>query len=157
MGFPGGSIVKCLECGRSGFDPWVRKIPWRRKWQPTPVLLPGKSSGQRSLKGCSSWGRKESDSTERLSPEKAMAPHSSTLAWRIPGTGEPTGLPSMGLHRVGHDWSDLAAAAAEQLSHICCAGCRILVPQPGNEHGATAVILLSTNHWTTKEFPCMIF
>ena len=44
--------------------------------------------------------------------EKAMAPHSSTLAWRIPGTGEPGGLPSMGSHRVGHDWSDLAAAAA---------------------------------------------
>ena len=39
-----------------------------------------------------------------------MAPHSSVLAWRIPGTGEPGGLPSMGLHRVGHDWSDLAAA-----------------------------------------------
>ena len=44
--------------------------------------------------------------------EKAMATHSSVLAWRIPGTGEPGGLPSMGLHRVGHDWSDLAAAAA---------------------------------------------
>ena len=41
-----------------------------------------------------------------------MAPHSSTLAWRIPGTGEPGGLSSMGPHRVGHDWSDLAAAAA---------------------------------------------
>ena len=41
-----------------------------------------------------------------------MATHSSDPAWRIPGTGEPCGLPSMGLHRVGHDWSDLAAAAA---------------------------------------------
>ena len=40
--------------------------------------------------------------------EKEMAAHSSVLAWRIPGTGEPGGLPSMGLHRVGHDWSDLA-------------------------------------------------
>ena len=44
--------------------------------------------------------------------EKEMATHSSVLAWRIPGTGEPGGLPSMGLHRVGHDWNDLAAAAA---------------------------------------------
>ena len=43
--------------------------------------------------------------------EEAMAPHSSILAWRIPGTGEPGGLPSMGSHRVGHDWSNLAAAA----------------------------------------------
>ena len=47
--------------------------------------------------------------------EKEMATHSSVLAWRIPGTGEPGGLPSMGLHRVGHDWSDLAAAAAAVL------------------------------------------
>ena len=44
--------------------------------------------------------------------EKEMATHSSVLAWRIPGTGEPGGLPSMGSHRVGHDWSDLAAGAA---------------------------------------------
>ena len=43
--------------------------------------------------------------------EKEMATHSSVLAWRIPGTGEPSGLPSMGSHRVRHDWSDLAAAA----------------------------------------------
>ena len=47
--------------------------------------------------------------------EKEMATHSSVLAWRIPGTGEPGGLPSMGSHRVGHDWSDLAAAAARCL------------------------------------------
>ena len=43
--------------------------------------------------------------------EKEMATHSSVLAWRIPGTGEPGGLPSMGSHRVRHDWSDLAVAA----------------------------------------------
>ena len=39
-----------------GFSPWVRKIPWRRKWQPTPVFLPGESHRQRSLVGCTSWG-----------------------------------------------------------------------------------------------------
>ena len=43
---------------------------------------------------------------------KEMATHSSVFAWRIPGTGEPGGLPSLGSHRVGHDWNDLAAAAA---------------------------------------------
>ena len=48
--------------------------------------------------------------------EKEMATHSSVLAWRIPGTGEPGGLPSMRSHRVGHDWSDLAAAAAVDFS-----------------------------------------
>ena len=47
-----------------------------------------------------------------LCSEKAVATHSSVLAWRIPGTGEPGGLPSVGSHRVGHNWSDLAAAAA---------------------------------------------
>ena len=59
---PQGSI--CLQCGRPGFDPWVGKISWRRKWQPTPVLLPGKSHRQRSLVGYSPWGRKESDTIE---------------------------------------------------------------------------------------------
>ena len=56
----------CLQCRRPGFNPWVGKIPWRRKWQSTPVPLPGKSHGQRSLTGYSPWGRKESDTTERL-------------------------------------------------------------------------------------------
>ena len=54
--------------------------------------------------GCSPWGREESDTTERLhfhALEKEMAIHSNVLAWRIPGTGEPGGLPSMGSHRVG--------------------------------------------------------
>ena len=45
-----------------------------------------------------------------------MATHSSVVAWRIPGTGEPGGLPSMGSHRVRHDWSDLAAAAATEIN-----------------------------------------
>ena len=53
--------------------------------------------------------------------EKEMPTHSSVLAWRIPGMGEPGGLPSMGSHRVGHDWSDLAAAAeCGYHSSICC-------------------------------------
>ena len=84
----------------------------RRRWHPTPVVLPGESHGRRSLVGCSPWGREESNTTEQLhfhALEKEMATHSSVLAWRIPGTGEPVGLPSTGLHRVGHDWSDLAA------------------------------------------------
>ena len=49
---------------RCGFNPRVGKIPWRRKWQPIPVLLPEKSHGQRSLAGYSPWGHKESDTTE---------------------------------------------------------------------------------------------
>ena len=95
---------------------------WRRQWHPTPALLPGKSYGWRSLVGCSPWGRCVHGT--RLSDfpftfhlhalEKEMATHSSVLAWGIPKMGEPGGLPSLGSHRVGHDWSDLAAAAAER-------------------------------------------
>ena len=55
-----------LQCWRTGFDPWVWKIPWRKKWQPTPAFLPGKSHGQRSLVGYSPRGHKESDTTEQL-------------------------------------------------------------------------------------------
>ena len=47
----------CLQCRRHRFDPWVGKIPWRRTWRPTPVFLPGKYHGQRSLEGYSPWGR----------------------------------------------------------------------------------------------------
>ena len=55
-----------LQCRRPGFNPWVGKISWRRKWQPTAEFLPGKSHGQRNLVGYSPWGHKESDRTERL-------------------------------------------------------------------------------------------
>ena len=83
------------------------KIPWLEE--------PGRLQSMGSLTVGHDWA------TSRLSDftftfhfdvlEKEMATHSSVLAWRIPGTGEPGGLPSMGSHRVGHDWSDLAAAA----------------------------------------------
>ena len=82
----------------------------RRQWHPTPVLLPGKSHEWKSLVGAVHGVTK---SQTRLSDftftfhfhalEKEMATHSSVLAWRIPGTGEPSGLPSMGSHRDGHD------------------------------------------------------
>ena len=67
-GFPGDSDGKKihLRCRRPGFDPWIGKILWRREWQPSPVFLPGKPPGQRSLVGCSPRGRKDSDKTERL-------------------------------------------------------------------------------------------
>ena len=60
------TYMYCLQCGRPGFNPWVGKILWRRKWQSTPVLLPGKSHGQRSLVGCSPRDHKQSDTTEQL-------------------------------------------------------------------------------------------
>ena len=70
-GFPHGSVGKestgnAGDAGRRGFNSQVRKIPWRRAWQPTPVFSPGESHGQSSLLGYSPWGHKESNATERL-------------------------------------------------------------------------------------------
>ena len=62
--FPGGSEGQVSACNARDL---VRKIPWRRTWQPTPVFLPGESHGQRSLVGYSPWGHKELDMTELLS------------------------------------------------------------------------------------------
>ena len=90
---------------------------WRRKWHPTPVLLPGKSHGWRSLVSYSPWGRKESDMTEQLHFHFSLTcigeGNGNPLQCSClenPREGEPGGLPSMGSHRIGHDWSDLAAA-----------------------------------------------
>ena len=114
---------KKMALSKSYIDSWCAsnyfgRHSWKQQfymcstqWQPTPVLLPGKL--QRDLVGYSPWGREESDMTERLhfhALEKEMATHSSVLAWRIPGTEGPCGLPSMGSHRVRQDWSNLAAA-----------------------------------------------
>ena len=86
---------------------------WRRKWQPTPVFLPGESCRQRSLVGCGPWGSQESDMTERLPFHFSLScigegngNHSSILAWRIPGTGEPVGC-----HLWGRTESDTTEAA----------------------------------------------
>ena len=65
-GFPSG-FLKCRTCRRLGFDPWVRKILWRRAWQPTPVFLPGESHWQRSLEGYSPWGQKSQTWLKQLS------------------------------------------------------------------------------------------
>ena len=65
--FPGGSEGSvCLQCGTPELAPWVKKVPWRSKYQLTPVFLPGESDGQRSPIGYSSQGHKESDTTECL-------------------------------------------------------------------------------------------
>ena len=84
-------------------------LAWKIPWMEEPS-------------GLQSMGSLRVDTTEGLhfhTLEKEMATHSSVLAWRIPGTGEPGGLPSMGSHRVGHDWSDLAAAAVAAACKLC--------------------------------------
>ena len=95
-GFPGSSGGKesACQCRRHGFNPWVRKIPWRREWQPTLVSLPGEAHGGRSLEGHSPWGGRELDTTESLtlSLEVQMIKNLSALqetwvypwVWKIP-------------------------------------------------------------------------
>ena len=88
-------------------------IPWTEE--------PGRLQSMRSLRVRHDWATSLSLFTFTFhfhAWEKEMATHSSVLAWRIPGMGEPGGLPSMGWHRIGHDWSDLAAAAAANPSKL---------------------------------------
>ena len=76
------SCCQCRRCKRHGFGPWIRKIPWRKKWQRTPVFLPGESHGQWSLVGYSPWGFKELD----------MAVHAHMGMWRKMGEFHGLGL-----------------------------------------------------------------
>ena len=93
-GFPGGSDGKESACNAGRFHLWIRKIPWRGKWQPTPVFLPGKCCGQRSLVGYCSWDGKKSDTTEQLTLAVCQAllwapqegdeplPHDDSVFWK---------------------------------------------------------------------------
>ena len=127
-----------LQFVRPGFRPWVGKVPWRREWLLEPSQSTGNPLQYSGLENSMDYTVANSQTwlsdfhfmiykhwdddcvcpiSFQASPQSCnwrgkWQPHSSILAWRIPGTGEPGGLLSMGLHRVGHDWSDLAAAAA---------------------------------------------
>ena len=97
----------------------------RRQWHPTPVPCL-----ENPMDGGAWWAAVHGVAKSRTqlsnftfifhfhALEKELAPHSSVPAWRIPGTGEPGGLPSTGWHRVGHDWSDLAAVAAVYVTAV---------------------------------------
>ena len=113
MGFPSGPVVRiCLPMQ----DPWVRKLLWRKSGTPLQYsCLENPMDGgawKAAVHGVAEGRTRLSDFTFTFhfhALEKEMATHSSVLAWRVPGTGEPGGLLSMGLHKVGHVWSDLAA------------------------------------------------
>ena len=92
---------QCRRHKRHGFDPWVRKIPWRRTWQLTPVFLPGESHGQRSLVGYSPWDHKESGTTKTT-----LKPLSRVWLLVTPWTVAFQAPPSMGFSRQEY-WSGL--------------------------------------------------
>ena len=134
MGSPGSLVGKeCLQCRRHRrreFDPWVGKIPWGRKWQPTPVFLPGKTHGQGSLADWAVQRVTEPDTIEWLKkmlvtqscttlqshglqptrfpcPSDFLSKSTWTWVWVNSGTQLMTGKPSMvpRWQRVGHDWA----------------------------------------------------
>ena len=84
--------------------------------------------------------------------EKEMATHSSVHAWRIPGTGEPGGLPSMGSHRVGHNWSDLAAAAACRKDYLYCFSHSKYLKKRVNFASFNQLPLTAFNNWNLFDF-----
>ena len=95
------STCQDRRCRRYGFDPWVGKIPWSRKWKLTPVLLPGKFHGQGSLEGCSPWGHKELYTTEHT--------HAHVQDWSLNKIFKASSYPFFTLWLTfwitGHNWS----------------------------------------------------
>ena len=87
----------CLQCRRPGFSPWVGKISWRRKWQPTPVFLPGKSHGWRSLAGYSPWGCKKLDRLGDFTFFYLFTFNGGGLRWQV---AEPDPSAQCSLHSV---------------------------------------------------------
>ena len=120
---------------RCRFNPWVGKIPWRRKWRPAPVFSPRNPLGQRSLWGYRPWSHrvgyhcvaklqqyafnKWKFRTSRMLGWRRKWQPLCILPWGIPWTEEPGGLLPMGSHRVRHDWSELACM------HVCMLGTRV--------------------------------
>ena len=102
--WPGGKEATC-QCRRRKsyrFNPWVWKTPWRRKWQPTPVLLPGEFHAQRSLAGYSPWGHRQSDTTEWLNNSIVRSPASLPALSSHPNTRQVVSHCSSDVHFL-HD------------------------------------------------------
>ena len=104
------TVKNCLQCRRTEFNPWLGKIPWRRKWQPTPVFLPGQFHGQRTLVDCSTRSCKESDTTERLSVFQVINNESCSFLQYpppIPGCQLPGPLPQGSGERTVRGWDQV--------------------------------------------------
>ena len=95
------SACQCKRRRRCEFNPWVGKIPWSRKWQPTPVFLPGKFHAQRRLAGCRPWGRREPDTAEQTHSMQPDARHAEGAA-QLPA-GSQQSPPRPGRARQGKE------------------------------------------------------
>ena len=107
----------CLQCWRPGFDPWVRKISWRKEWLPTPVFLSGEFRRQRSLVGYSPWSHKESDMTEWLERYSILFTDTSLHVIRI---------------HVFNTWkaADKYSVQFSSVAHLCPTLCDPMVCSP---------------------------
>ena len=119
---------------RCGFDPWVRKIPWSSKWQPTPVFLPGKFHGPRSLAGYSPWGRKELHTTEWATLSEKLRPRWFFDHKARPREAEisnplevqccqPSGTHPRPFHRGRQKWGQFHKAPGRSMSFGICSLC----------------------------------
>ena len=123
------------ETQETWFRSWVGKIPWSRKWQPTPLFLPGRFHGQRSLVGYSPWGHKESDLTER---ERAQA-HTHTHGWES-FVGRIRLLLDGGLAK------GLLDTAVSNWLHCLCLECKKWVLH-SNANKSNRLVLISQLYW----------
>ena len=118
-------------------------ITWKIPWKEVPGRL--QSMESQGL----TWLSEFTFTFHFHTLEKELATHSSVLAWRIPGTGEPGGLPSMGLHRVGHDWNDLAADSILESRGITLPTKVRLVKAV-----VFPVVMYGCESWTVKKAEC---
>ena len=135
-----------LQCGRPRFNPWVRKIPWRRGWLSTPVFLPGELHGQRSLSGYRPLDHRALDTTEQLTMSLSLSfiETESTLVGRKQLKTLGFGMKVSDCQRVRSFFFPFLAGTA----HMAF---RTLALQPGMEPVPPAFGAPSLNHWTTRE------
>ena len=124
-----------MQCWRPRFNPWVGNIPWRRKWQPTPVFLPGEFHGQRSLEGCSSWGWKKS-----VQEWVTIIPSLRRLRW-----GHKGGILMMGLIPLCEVWREL-----EPTLHTMCRCSQKVAVCKARKSSHQILTLLASWSWTSQ-------
>ena len=118
-------------------DPWVRKILWGRKWQPTPVFLPGEFHGQRSLAYCSPWGCRESDTAEQLNSKSSIYLFIYLAALGLVAvhrTFTASSRSSLAVHGLS-SWGYGLSSPTRDQTYIPC------------------IAKWTLNHWTTSEVP----
>ena len=120
-----------------GFDPCIRKIPWRREWQPTAVFLSGESQGQRSLEGYSPWGRRLSNSLSRRLIQEAP-PHQTTRGQHLPAPAHPRGTGLGEEAAAGSASSTAVSSSGPCLSVHPCTGCWGAGAMAGSAEGNSA-------------------